>query len=65
MTTTGKIAIRERVSFPRWDEVLDASDLGVKLEGDEFINIALRAYAPRLWLRAQTSQFRSGHIFSM
>jgi len=32
MTTTGKIAIRERVSFPRWDEVLDASDLGGKRE---------------------------------
>ncbi len=25
---SGKIAIRERVNFPRWDEVLDASDLG-------------------------------------
>ena len=28
-------------------------------------NIALRAYALRLWLRAQTPQLRIGHILSM
>jgi len=31
----------------------------------EFIHIALRAYALRLWLRAQTPQLRFGNILSM
>ena len=32
---------------------------------EEFINIALRVYALRLWLRAQTPQLRFGNILSM
>ncbi len=32
---------------------------------EEFINIALLAYALRLWLRAQTPQLRFGNILSI